>query len=61
MISGYWTKDVLFWEKDSIMLRGKKKRLQTPPEWYESDMTGEDPLKILGTEERNFEKNKQDK
>lgn len=33
MISDYWTKNVLFWEKDSIfMLRGKKQRLRTPPE-----------------------------
>lgn len=46
MISGYWTKDLLFWKKVSaFVLTGKEKRLWTPSWSYGSDMTGGDRLK----------------
>jgi hypothetical protein len=35
MIFGYWTKDMLFWERGFVfVLRGKEKRLWTP---FQSD------------------------
>jgi hypothetical protein len=40
MVSGYWTKDRLFWQSDFVfVLIGKKKRLWIPPRivWIRDD------------------------
>ena len=44
---------MLFWEKGSVfVLTGTEKGFGPLPEWYGSDMTGEDHMKILATEKK---------
>ena len=50
-------KCVLFCERGSVfVLIGKEKRLWTPPRMLQSDLTEEDPLKILATKKKNSRK-----
>jgi hypothetical protein len=59
MISGYWTKVMLFWERDSV-LTGKEKKLWTPSKVicirYDR---GRPPEDLSHRQKRKFEKIKQ--
>ena len=61
MISGYWTKDMLFLERGSVfVLTGKEKRLWTPSRviWIRYDRGR--PPEDLGYGKEKFKKIKQD-
>jgi hypothetical protein len=62
MISGYWSKDMLFWKRDSVfVLTRKEKRLWTPSRviWIRYDKGR--PPETLGYRREKFEKIKQDR
>jgi hypothetical protein len=62
MTSGYWKKDMLFWETGSVfVLTGSRKGFGPLPEWYGSDMTREDPPEDFGNRKEKFETIKQDR
>ena len=54
MISGYWTKDMVFWERGFVfVLKGKKKRFWTPSKVIRIRFDKiENPLKISATVRR---------
>jgi hypothetical protein len=64
MISGYWTKDMLFGERSSVFgLVGKWKRSWTPSRviWIRYDRERSPPPEDLGYRKEKFKKIKQDR
>jgi hypothetical protein len=65
MVSGYWTKDMEFWEGGSaFVLTGKEEKAWTPSRviWIRYDRSRHpSPTKILPTEKKNLRKIKQDR
>jgi hypothetical protein len=55
-------KDMLFWERDSMCNKERRKGFRPFPKKYGSDMIGEDFLTILASEWKdNSKKTKQDR